>query len=222
MLNHTAPNQRKKLFTHTANHEMLSLQAHRVSATLRHTFGRAPRRVLAAAAGADRQASLKQVNTDLGTDKLGVPEVEMAEVVRRFDAKDSSLVLVDVRSAEERAVSTIPGSVTVASVLANKDAYADKSLVTFCTVGYLAAAAARDLSSQAIGRTVKNLGDGSLLGWTLAGKPLVKPDGSAATGVHTFMAGLAGLAAPGLETTSFPDEEAGTRLAAAKAHYGLS
>ena len=63
--------------------------------------------------------------------------------------------------------------------------------------------------------TVRNLGDGSLLGWTLAGQALVSPDGKAADTVHTFMSGLGGLAADGLKTTAFGDDDAAARLKAA-------
>ena len=62
---------------------------------------------------------------------------------------------------------------------------------------------------------MRNLGDGSLLGWALAGQPLAAPGGGAADTVHTYMTGLAGLAPDGLKTTAFADDDAAARLKAA-------
>jgi len=64
-----------------------------------------------------------------------VPEAPLAEVIQRLEAKDSSLVVLDTRSAEERSVSTIPGSISKADFeAAGPGAYKDKEIVTFCTV----------------------------------------------------------------------------------------
>lgn len=57
-----------------------------------------------------KQKSLDGVVESLGTAKFGVPVVSRDEVLSRLGAKDPKLVLLDTRSDEERAVSTIPGA----------------------------------------------------------------------------------------------------------------
>lgn len=70
-------------------------------------------------------------------------------------------------------------------------------------------------------KNVKNMGDGALLGYTLAKtaagveKPLVKPDGQPTNEVHTFMPDLAPLAGEGMTSATFADP--GAVLAAANA-----
>jgi len=141
--------------------------------------------------------------------------VPLADVMARMAAGDAALVLLDARSEEERAVSTLPGSISRAQMeAAGPDAYANKSVVAFCTVGYLSAACACEMRRKGF-NTVQNMGDGALLGYGLAGGKLVTPDGAPTRRVHTFMAGLGGLAADGLEPVFFEDAEA--RLAAANA-----
>lgn len=77
----------------------------------------------------ETQKKLMDVVESLGTAKFGVPEVKMADIIARLDVKDESLVLLDIRSEEETAVSTIPGSVSKATFDANPDKYAGKSKV---------------------------------------------------------------------------------------------
>jgi rhodanese-related sulfurtransferase len=63
-----------------------------------------------------------------------VPEAPLAEVIARLEARDGSLLVLDTRSAEERAVSTIPGSLSKAEFeAAGPGAFKDKEIVTFCT-----------------------------------------------------------------------------------------
>lgn len=148
-----------------------------------------------------------------------VPEAPVEEVIKRLEAGDPSLVLLDTRAVEERSVSTIAGSISKEEFEKSPEAYADKEIVTFCTVGYLAGAYACELSRVKGFKNVRNLGDGSLLGWTLAGKGIVKPeDGSAADTVHTFLAGLNGLAGDGLKTTNYSEDDANARLTKANEH----
>lgn len=168
----------------------------------------------------ERRKGLQGVAESLNTARFGVPEAPLAEIISRLEAKDSSLIVLDTRSEEERSVSTIPGSLSKAEFEATPGAFKDKEIVTFCTVGYLAGAYACDLRRNKGYEHVRNLGEGSLLGYTLAGRPLAKPDGTPATAVHTFMAGLAGLAGDGLETVAFEDADA--RLAAADTHIAAT
>ncbi|KAJ1425443.1 hypothetical protein B484DRAFT_451098 [Ochromonadaceae sp. CCMP2298] len=164
------------------------------------------------------QAKLDEVVESLGTAKfdLATATVSVSEVIRRLDAKDETLVLMDVRSEEERLVSTIAGSITRAEFEAESEKYAGKDVVAYCTVGYISGAVTCEMRRK--GLPVKNMGDGALLGYCLARtqagetSPLVK-DGSPTNAVHTFMPDLLPLAGEGMVGHSFADP--GAVLAAA-------
>ena len=146
----------------------------------------------------------------LGTAKFEVPDVKIPDIIRRLDANDESLVLLDIRSAEETDVSTIPGSISKAEFDADPSKYADKEVVCFCTVGYISAAKTCEYRRQGL-NNVKNMGDGAILGYTLArtgagvSQPLVKQNGTPTNEVHTFMPDLAPLAGTGMVGVSFAD-----------------
>ncbi len=146
----------------------------------------------------------------LGTAKFEAPVVSVADIIKRQAANDSSLVLMDIRSAEETSVSTIAGSITRADFESDPSKYADKEVVAFCTVGYCSGAVTCELRRKGL-TNVKNMGDGALLGYTLAKTeagethPLVKPDGEKTNNVHTFMPDLLPLAGEGMVGFSFAD-----------------
>ena len=103
------------------------------------------------------------------------PEVEVvtvAEVGRLLES--GSVVLVDARSAREREVSWIPGSITADEFEQDPDRYADRTVVAYCTIGHRSSEYAKRQHDE--GRRVLNL-RGSLLSWTHAGAPLVGPGG---------------------------------------------
>jgi hypothetical protein len=180
----------------------------------------------------EKQKALMGVVESLGTAKFDVPNVALSHIIERF-GKDDSLVLMDTRSDEERSVSTIAGSITRADFESAPEKFSQKEIVCFCTVGYLSAATAcmmddflffsdivltlfvsilitGELRRKGF-ENVKNMGDGALLGFTLAQTeagiqyPLVKPDGTATNDVHTFMPDLAPLAGEGMVAKTFAD-----------------
>lgn len=169
----------------------------------------------------DRKTQLMATVVALGTPKFNIHDIAISDVARRLEAKDPTLVLLDTRTDEERNISTIPGSISKAEFdQASAEEYKDKEIVTFCTVGYLSGAYACELVQKKgfDAARVHNLGEGALLGWTLEGRPLVKPDGSPSTEVHTFMGGLGSLAGDGLTPVFWDDAEAGAKLEAANKH----
>ena len=93
----------------------------------------------------EKQKALVGVVESLGTAKFGVPNVPLSGIIARL-GKDDSLVLMDIRSDEERTVSTIAGSITRADFEAAPEKFSQKEVVCFCTVGYLSAATACKLS----------------------------------------------------------------------------
>lgn len=99
-----------------------------------------------------------------------VPEVAPAALLAELDGPTPP-VLIDVRSPAERAISTIPGALSVEVYEAEAP---DGPVVTFCTIGARSGDYAARLLTE--GREVRNL-SGSLLAWTHAGGPLVDDAG---------------------------------------------
>ncbi len=94
-------------------------------------------------------------------------------------------VLIDVRQAEEYAVSHLPGARHLPTVEAiqQSDIPADATLVLYCSVGYRSARLAEKL--QAAGyKNVMNL-EGSIFAWYNQGHPVVA-DGHPVSRVHPY------------------------------------
>lgn len=124
----------------------------------------------------------------------GVPEVTVAELQPMLD--DPGVVVVDVRPAAERGVSMIAGAVSSETFEADPSAYAGKTIVAYCTIGYRSGLWAKD--QRAAGVDARNL-VGSLLSWTHAGGALVA-DGAPTRRVHVYGSRW-NLAAEGYEAT---------------------
>ena len=58
------------------------------------------------------QKKLDDVVSSLGTAKFDVPTVSRDEIIQRMQARDPSIVLLDIRTDEERST-TIPGSIDI-------------------------------------------------------------------------------------------------------------
>ncbi|WP_419950085.1 rhodanese-like domain-containing protein [Candidatus Palauibacter sp.] len=101
-----------------------------------------------------------------------VEAVTVEEVGRLLET--GSVVLVDAREPREREISWIPGAITSDEFERDPDAYMDRTVVVYCTIGHRSSEYAQRQAAE--GRRVLNL-RGSLLSWTHAGGPLVGPDG---------------------------------------------
>ena len=102
---------------------------------------------------------------------------EVAEVTPdEFQALQSSekVVLVDVRTDEERAVSMIPGAIASAQFEQQQADYKDAAVAVYCTVGHRSGHYAKQL--HAGGWRVFNL-KGAILAWTHSGGALESADG---------------------------------------------
>jgi rhodanese-related sulfurtransferase len=111
-----------------------------------------------------------------------VPTIAVEEII---DAEQSGrpLLLVDVRSPEETAVSMIPGAITRRQYERDSKKYTDYRIVPYCTVG----ARSRKYTRELIARGVDAVNfQGSILAWAEAGQPLVTPDGEPTMKVHTY------------------------------------
>lgn len=110
------------------------------------------------------------------------------ETIRPQDAHQAleqhpdDVVLVDVRTAEEQAVSRLPGAVTAAEFEAHPERYTGKRLITYCTIGARSGTWAAKRRSD--GFEVANL-EGGLLGWAHAGYAFETPEGEPTHKAHT-------------------------------------
>ncbi|MDP6928451.1 MAG: rhodanese-like domain-containing protein [Planctomycetota bacterium] len=105
----------------------------------------------------------------------GVPEIGISELVERLDLEEKPEV-IDVRSAEEFAVSRIPGARSLpleeltAQALLGLEIERERSIVFYCSVGYRSAKATKRLRAAGFEKAV-NLA-GSIFEWANAGHPL--------------------------------------------------
>ncbi|OUR99850.1 hypothetical protein A9Q84_02140 [Halobacteriovorax marinus] len=81
----------------------------------------------------------------------------------------SKYVLVDVRSAPERRVSMLPNAISKSEFEENPSKYQNKTIVTYCTIGYRSSKYAIKLQDK--GLKVFSLKE-SILGWAVREKPL--------------------------------------------------
>lgn len=124
----------------------------------------------AALSDAEKLARVQEMYAGYRASFAEVPE----ETVAALLAERDRVVLVDVRTPAERAVSMIPGAIPVEMLEAHPDAYRDRKVVTYCTIGYRSGLYAEKLRQR--GWKVANLA-GSILAWTLAHQPLVDARG---------------------------------------------
>lgn len=111
----------------------------------------------------------------------GVLEISATELMALQQTQP--VVLVDVRSPREQAVSQLPGAITVEEFEQNRDRYGDQPIVAYCTIGHRSGLFAQKL--QQAGIPVRNL-RGSVLAWTHAGGNFVTPNGTPTHQVHTY------------------------------------
>jgi sodium/bile acid cotransporter 7 len=102
----------------------------------------------------------------------GVAEITFEEL-RQLLAEES-IVLVDVRTPAERAVSMIPSAVTSQHFEENEHDYKGATVVTYCTIGGRSGQYAKALAER--GWKVFNF-KGAILAWTHGGGDLESADG---------------------------------------------
>ncbi|MGI9628582.1 MAG: rhodanese-like domain-containing protein, partial [Longimicrobiales bacterium] len=105
-----------------------------------------------------------------------------AEGLQEVMSRPESLVLIDVRSPEERAVSMIPGAISVEEFERNPEDGSDKLVVVYCTIGVRSSQYAQAMAGKGV--NVVNL-EGSILGWSYHGGPLVQ-GGEATKRLHVY------------------------------------
>lgn len=115
---------------------------------------------------AARHAAVLRLVEELKADYPDVPTISAESLRGALPSGD--IVLVDVRSDAERAVSTLPGAITAEDFEDRLDEFgrSGRTLVAYCTIGARSSAYARRMRARGV--DMMNL-EGSVLGWTHAG-----------------------------------------------------
>lgn len=110
----------------------------------------------------------------------GVPEISAREVISRREAGEN-LVLVDVRTPEERKVSMIEGAITAEQFEAESAKHEGATVVCYCTIG----GRSGQYTQQLCGRGISAVNmPGAVLSWSHAGGAFVDANGPTKR-VHT-------------------------------------
>lgn len=107
-------------------------------------------------------------------------EISPVEAMARSDQKE--VIFVDVRSAEEMAVSMLPGAVTREAFEKNPGIADGKTAVAYCTIGARSGAFSQEMNRKGI--RVLSL-SGGMLAWLLEGGKIYH-DGVETNRVHVF------------------------------------
>lgn len=121
---------------------------------------------------AERRAAMERMIAEIRQEYPDVPT--MKAVTLREALGSGDIVLVDVRTREERDVSTLPGAIGVDDFEAGLEKFTGRTVVAYCTIGLRSSDYARRM--RGLGVEVVNL-EGSVLAWTHAGGELHGRDG---------------------------------------------
>ena len=108
--------------------------------------------------------------------------VEELQKLQQLQKQAKNIVLVDVRSPEERAVSIVPGAVAADEFERNLEQYKNATVIAYCTIGYRSGKYAEKWRQQ--GLKILNL-EGSLLAWSHVQGELIDATGVTKK-VHVF------------------------------------
>lgn len=115
------------------------------------------------------------------TYRKSFPEVRELTVSQLLKMKaEQPVVLVDVRTDAERAVSIIPGAISEADFNAQRDQFRNVPVVAYCTIGYRSGLFAKAAS----GVQIYNLA-GGVLAWASAGQEFSNA-GTTTRRVHVY------------------------------------
>lgn len=139
---------------------------------------------------------------------------ELRSLLAKAEASGKPVTLVDVRTPEEAAVSTIPGAVMAKDF--GDDTIVNGPLVCFCTVGYRSSLEARriattpSVSARCRGGIFSMAG---ILAWAHEAGELVDPaSGKATTRLHCFGSKWEAMAPPSCDTVVFSTPVLGVKL----------
>src|SRR6187431_2450710 len=96
------------------------------------------------------------------------PKIDQASLLKRIEKKDTSLVVLDVRTPEEYAAGHVPGAINIPythlpSRISEVADAADKDIVVYCTVGIRAENGAERLRENGFTKLLHL--DGDMKAW---------------------------------------------------------
>jgi rhodanese-related sulfurtransferase len=130
---------------------------------------------------AEKRTRIDEMYEGYRRDFPDAPEMTVATLVRRLAGPEPPVV-VDVRSDEERDVSTIPGALSREEFEGRQAELSGREVVTYCTIGYRSGLYTEKLRGQ--GWNASNL-RGSILAWAHAGQALER-GGEPTKRVHVY------------------------------------
>ena len=110
----------------------------------------------------------------------GVPDISAKEAIEKN--KQGKVIFVDVRKAEEKNISMLPGAITERELLLNPQRYKNHLIIAYCTIGYRSGKLSEKLQKQGI--RMVNL-RGGILAWLHAGGTVYRK-GKPVNRVHIF------------------------------------
>lgn len=130
------------------------------------------------------ESNFKKMHALYQSSKAGfpeTPEISAQELMEKM--KQEVIVLVDNREEEERAVSFIPGSITVQEFEDNRSDFANKTVIVYCTIGDRSGHYSKRLRKQNI--NAHNL-KGGVLAWAHSGGTFIDSQGNTTNLVHVY------------------------------------
>jgi phage shock protein E len=105
------------------------------------------------------------------------PRISQADLIKRIDAKDPALVVLDVRTPEEYAAGHVPGAVNIPYThlparISELPGVADKDIVVYCVTGVRAERAASRFRENGFRRLLHL--DGDMKEWQAQSRPIEK------------------------------------------------
>jgi rhodanese-related sulfurtransferase len=101
--------------------------------------------------------------------------IDAAALLKRIQAKDPALVVLDVRTPQEFAAGHVPGAINIPSThfpARSAELPSDKDVVIYCAVGVRAEHAATSLRENGFTRLLHLQGD--MTGWADSKRPVEK------------------------------------------------
>ncbi len=129
----------------------------------------------------EKRAKIEAMYEEFQPDFPDAEEIDV-EGFLKLQAR-GEVLLVDVREHDERAISTIPGSISKEAFEEIADDLADVPVVVHCTIGYRSARYVESLKARGV--HAYNL-KGSILSWVHAGQPVVDLEGNETKRVHVY------------------------------------
>jgi sodium/bile acid cotransporter 7 len=130
---------------------------------------------------AEKRARIEELCESYHRDFPDAPEITVDALAGKLAGPEPP-VLVDVRSDDEREVSTLPGAISKKEFEKHPGRFAGRQVVTYCTIGYRSGRFTEALVKK--GWDAYNL-RGSILSWTHVGGELDQ-GGTSTRRVHVY------------------------------------